>query len=91
VTPIYLDYNATTPTDPGVFRAMLPYLSGGAGAGARDHHFGNPSSTHAYGTAARDAVAGARARVAALLGAHPDEIVFTGGGSESSNHAVKRP
>jgi cysteine desulfurase len=78
--PIYLDYNATTPLDPAVVEAMLPYL--------RDH-FGNPSSSHIFGKTAHDAVAQARAQVAALLGAQPEEIVFTGGGSEASNHALK--
>jgi cysteine desulfurase len=78
--PIYLDYNATTPIDPAVRDAMLPYLA---------DHFGNPSSTHAYGKEAHAAVDTARARLAGLLGAHPDEVVFTGGGSEASNHAIK--
>ncbi|MBI3821753.1 MAG: cysteine desulfurase, partial [Planctomycetes bacterium] len=78
--PIYLDYNATTPIDPAVLDAMLPYLQ---------THFGNPSSTHVYGKTAHDAVERARAQVAALIGATPDEIVFTGGGSEASNHAIK--
>jgi cysteine desulfurase len=78
--PIYLDYNATTPIDPAVVDAMLPYL--------RDE-FGNPSSTHAYGIAARRAVDQARRQVAALIGAEPDEIVFTGGGTEATNHALK--
>jgi cysteine desulfurase len=78
--PIYLDYNATTPLDPAVVDAMLPYL--------RDH-FGNPSSTHAYGKTTHEAVEKARAEVAALLGARPGEIVFTGGGTEASNHALK--
>jgi cysteine desulfurase len=80
VTPVYLDYNATTPVDPAVLDAMLPFLR---------EHFGNPSSAHAYGKAAHDAVAAARQQVAALLDAEPDEIVFTGGGSEASNHAIK--
>jgi cysteine desulfurase len=80
MSPIYLDYNATTPIDPAVREAMLPYLA---------EHFGNPSSSHAYGKAAHDAVERARAQVAALIGAEPDEIVFTGGGSEASNHAIK--
>ena len=78
--PIYLDYNATTPLDPAVRAAMLPYL---------DEHFGNPSSSHAYGKTAAAAVAVARAEVAALIGAQPDEIIFAGGGSEASNHALK--
>jgi len=77
---IYLDYNATTPLDPAVVEGMLPYLREG---------FGNPSSTHSYGRTAHDAVEKARAQVAALLGAQPDEIVFTGGGSEASNQALK--
>jgi cysteine desulfurase len=80
MTPIYLDYNATTPLDPAVVEAMLPYLR---------THFGNPSSTHAFGKTAHDAVEQARAEVATLLGAHPDEIIFTGGGTEASNHAIK--
>ena len=78
--PIYLDYNATTPIDPAVLEAMLPYLR---------TEFGNPSSTHAYGRTAQAAVERARQQVAALLNAHADEIVFTGGGSEASNHAIK--
>ena len=64
--PIYLDYNATTPLDPAVVDAMQPYLR---------EHFGNPSSTHAYGKAAHEVVEQARAQVAELLGAHADEIV----------------
>lgn len=78
--PIYLDYNATTPVDPAVSEAIAHAL--------RDL-WGNPSSSHAYGKAAHDAVDAARGQVAALLGAQPDEIVFTGGGSEASNHAIK--
>jgi cysteine desulfurase len=78
--PIYLDYNATTPIDPGVLDAMLPYLQ---------THFGNPSSTHEYGKTAHDAIDRARAQVASLIGASPDEIIFTGGGTEASNHAIK--
>jgi cysteine desulfurase len=80
MTPIYLDYNATTPVDPTVVEAMLPYLH-------RD--FGNPSSAHVLGAKAHEAVERARGQVAALLGAQPDEIVFTGGGSEASNLAIK--
>lgn len=78
--PIYLDYNATTPVDPAVLDALLPFLR---------EHFGNPSSTHAYGLRAHNAVEAARREVAGLLGACPDEIVFTGGGTEASNHAIK--
>jgi cysteine desulfurase len=87
--PIYLDYNATTPIDPAVRDAMLPCL-GGIVPGSRDFgQFGNPSSTHAYGRSAHDAIHHARGQVAALLGAKPNEIVFTGGGTEASNHAIK--
>ncbi len=78
--PIYLDYNATTPLDPAVIEAMLPFVR---------EHFGNPSSSHAYGKTAHDAVDLARRQVAELLGAQPEEIVFTGGGSEASNQALK--
>lgn len=77
--PIYLDYNATTPLDPAVLAAMRPYL---------ECHYGNPSSGHAYGEAARAGVVQAREQVAALLGCEPDEVVFTGGGSESDNQAL---
>ncbi len=77
---IYLDYNATTPLDPAVVEAMLPYLRS---------HYGNPSSSYVFGKTAHDAVEQARAQVAELLGAQPDEIVFTGGGTEASNHALK--
>ena len=78
--PIYLDYNATTPVDPAVVEAMLPYLT---------THFGNPSSSHSYGHAAHQAVDMARAQVAHLLGCAPSEITFTGGGSESDNLAIR--
>ncbi len=78
--PIYLDYNATTPVDPVVVEAMLPYLS---------THFGNPSSSHSYGRAAHQAVDTARAQVALLLGCLSAEITFTGGGSESDNLAIR--
>src|SRR5260370_34276000 len=77
---IYLDYNATTPLDPAVVEAMLPYLRS---------HYGNPSSSYVFGKTAHDAVEQARAQVAELLGAQPDEIVFTGSGTEASNHALK--
>jgi cysteine desulfurase len=78
--PIYLDYNATTPIAPEVAEAMLPYLY---------EHFGNPSSSHAYGVAARHAVETARAQAAALLGCQPGELIFTSGGTESNNHAIR--
>jgi cysteine desulfurase len=78
--PIYLDYNATTPVDPAVVEAMLPYLR---------EHYGNPSSAHRLGKTAHAAVEQARKQVADLLNAQPDEIVFTGGGSEASNFALK--
>ena len=85
--PIYLDYNATTPVDPAVFRAMLPFL--GESENLSLGSFGNPSSTHLYGLEANRAVEKARSRVAALLNASPSEIIFTGGGSEASNQAIK--
>ena len=78
--PIYLDYNATTPVDPAVAEAIQPYIL---------HHYGNPSSTHTYGRATKEAVENARARVAALLGCTAPEIVFTSGGSESNNTVLK--
>jgi cysteine desulfurase len=77
---IYLDHNATTPIAPEVAAAMWPYLT---------THFGNPSSDHPFGRAARAAVDTAREQVAALIGAHPDEIVFTSGGTESNNLAIR--
>ena len=77
---VYLDYNATTPVDPRVAEAMWPYLR---------ELFGNPSSLHVFGTDAKDAVDTARAQVAQLIDCRPDEIVFTSGGSESNNTAIK--
>jgi cysteine desulfurase len=78
--PIYLDYNATTPIAPEVIGAMEPYLY---------EEFGNPSSGHSYGVAARRAVDTARAQVAELLGCQPAEVVFSSGGTESNNYAIK--
>ncbi|MCM2358226.1 MAG: cysteine desulfurase [Geobacteraceae bacterium] len=78
--PIYLDYNATTPHDPEVIAAMLPYL---------EEHFGNPSSSHWYGEQTRKAVETAREQVASLLNCLPSEVVFTSGGTESNNWAIK--
>ena len=77
--PIYLDYNATTPIDPQVLKAMLPFLS---------EHFGNPSSSHLYGKAAKEAVNRAREQTAKLIGSETDEILFTSGGTEGNNHAI---
>lgn len=78
--PIYLDHNATTPLLPEVVDAMLPYL--------RDD-FGNPSSSHPWGRRARAAVDAARASVAALIHAEVDEILFTSGGTEANNLAIR--
>ncbi len=77
---IYLDYAATTPTHPEVLKAMLPYFS---------EAFGNPSSIHSYGQEAKGAIEEARAKVAALIGARNEEIVFTSGGTEADNFALK--
>ncbi|WP_345795145.1 cysteine desulfurase family protein [Thauera sp. JM12B12] len=82
--PVYLDWNATTPLDPVVRAAMLPWL--GAAEPAR---FGNASSRHEYGRQARAAVDEARARVAAAVGAHATEVIFTSGGSEANNLFLK--
>src|SRR5579862_6633095 len=76
---IYADHNATTPLDPRVLEAMLPYLG---------KHFGNASSVHTFGREARAAVDDARGRVANLLGAQEGELVFTGSGTEADNTAV---
>jgi len=76
---VYLDYNATTPVEPEVLDVMLPYFSA---------EFGNAASIHTVGQRARAAVETARDQVAALLGARPQEIVFTSGGTESDNHAI---
>jgi cysteine desulfurase len=78
--PIYLDYNATTPLLPEVLEAMLPYLR---------EHFGNPSSRHLYGRRAHEAIEFARNEVAALIGSQPDEIIFTSGGTEANNLAIR--
>jgi cysteine desulfurase len=78
--PIYLDYNATTPIDPEVAEAMLPYLY---------EHFGNPSSIHPYGKATRRAIDHARQQVASLINCQSDEIIFTSGGTESNNMVIK--
>jgi cysteine desulfurase len=77
---IYLDFNASTPVAPEVAARMATVLHG---------PFGNPSSDHWAGTSARDAVETARAQVAALLGCDAGEVIFTSGGSEANNHAIK--
>ncbi|MDA0734294.1 MAG: cysteine desulfurase family protein [Chloroflexi bacterium] len=78
--PIYLDYNATTPIDPAVAQAMLPYIH---------EHFGNPSSGHVYGQRTKAAVDEARSQIATLLGCLEEEIIFTSGGTEANNYAIK--
>src|SRR5256885_6376075 len=79
--PLYLDYHATTPVDPRVLAEMLPYFS---------EHLGNPHSRqHAWGWSAAEAVETARARIAALINASAQEIVFTSGARESNNLALK--
>ena len=77
---IYLDHNASTPVHPEVLQAMLPYFS---------EHFGNPSSVHAFGRDARDGMETARERIAGFLKVSKDEVVFTSGGTESDNLAIK--
>ena len=83
--PVYLDYNATTPTDPRVVEAVLPYLT---------THFGNPSSGHRYGAASADAVAQVRERVAQLIGARPpggDRVCRQRLGGQQRGHPRLRP
>ncbi len=77
---IYLDYNATTPIDKEVVAAMQPYLS---------EYFGNPSSAHSFGADTKKAVENARKQIAALINCNPHEVIFTSGGSESNNYAIK--
>jgi cysteine desulfurase NifS/selenium donor protein len=77
---IYLDYNATTPVDKEVVQAMQPYLN---------EFFGNPSSSHSFGTETKKAVENARKQVAALINCQPSEVIFTSGGTESNNYAIK--
>ena len=79
-TPVYLDYNATTPIDPEVVEEMLPFIHGS---------FGNPSSSYAIGRKNKEAVIKARIQVADLINAGPGEIIFTSGGTESNNHAIR--
>ncbi|MCF8197803.1 MAG: cysteine desulfurase [Sulfuritalea sp.] len=78
--PVYFDHNATTPLDPRVLEGMLPYFA---------TQYGNASSRHEYGRAARRAIDEARQRVACAVGAHPTEVVFTSGGSEANNLFIK--
>ncbi|HEX6870721.1 MAG TPA: cysteine desulfurase family protein, partial [Micromonosporaceae bacterium] len=78
--PSYLDYNATTPVDPRVTELLWPYLT---------NHFGNPSSAHHFSGAAADGLRRSREQVAALIGANPDGVVFTGSGSEANNLALR--
>jgi cysteine desulfurase len=80
MAPIYLDYNASTPIDPAVAAVMMPYLT---------DHFGNPSSGHWAAAPAKAALEKARGQIAALLGCEEDEVVFTSGGSEANNFALK--
>ncbi len=77
---VYLDNNATTPVDPKVREAMLPFLG---------EYYGNPSSLHRFGRVVRKAIEEAREQVAELLGAHPDEVIFTSGGTEGDNAALR--
>lgn len=77
---VYLDYNATTPIDPEVANEMLPYIQ---------TYFGNPSSSYSIGRINKEAISRARKQVADLLNASPEEIVFTSGGTESNNHAIR--
>jgi cysteine desulfurase len=77
---IYLDYNATTPIEPEVAEAMKPFLA---------EMFGNPSSAHIYGTQTKKAVEAARRQLAGLLNCYPDELIFTSGGTEANNYAIK--
>ena len=78
--PIYLDYNATTPIDPKVAEAMLPFVH---------QHYGNPSSSHRLGVTAHAAVEEARDQIGQMLGCRPEEVVFTSGGTEANNYAIK--
>lgn len=78
--PVYLDYNASAPLDPDVLEAMLPYLT---------TTFGNSRSSHAYGRRVKAAIEQARLQVARMLGCDPDELIFTSGGSEANNLALK--
>src|SRR4029450_10434137 len=78
--PVYLDHAATTPVRPEVLEAMLPYLTNQA--------FGNPSSAHRYGRAARAGIEQARREVAQAIGAEPNQVIFTSGGTEADNLGI---
>jgi cysteine desulfurase len=78
--PIYLDYNATTPIAPEVAEEMLPYIQ---------TWFGNPSSSYSIGRKSKEAIIQAREQVANLINAKPEKIIFTSGGTESNNHAIR--
>jgi len=78
--PVYLDYNATTPIDKEVAKAMLPYI---------ETNYGNPSSSYQMGRLNKEAIEKARSQVASLICCNPDEIFFTSGGTESNNHAIR--
>src|SRR5579864_3513795 len=80
IRQVYLDYNASTPIAPEVAEAMRPFLT---------EHYGNPSSQHWAGAPAKKAVEKARGQIAALLACSPEEVVFTSGGTEANNHAIK--
>src|SRR5918999_6314106 len=77
---VYLDHSATTPLDPRVLTAMMPYLT---------ENYGNASSVHLFGQQARAAVDKSRRQIASLIGARPNEIVFTSGGTEANNLAIR--
>src|SRR3954454_18348291 len=78
--PVYLDHAATTPVRPEVLEAMLPYLT--------EQSFGNPSSAHRFGRAARAGIEQARRQIAEALGAEPNQVVFTSGGTEADNLVI---
>ncbi|MHB1329392.1 MAG: aminotransferase class V-fold PLP-dependent enzyme, partial [Gemmatimonadales bacterium] len=80
VRPVYLDHAATTPVRPEVLEAMLPYLGSNA--------FGNPSSAHGFGRTARAGIEQARRQVAIAVGAEPNQVIFTSGGTEADNLAI---
>ncbi len=77
---VYFDYSAGSPVDPRVIEVMVPYM---------EKSFGNPSSLHSYGSRAKNAINEAKQKVADLIGSNADEIVFTSGGTESNNFALK--